>query len=425
MSDLVPGDRLGPYEVLSVVGRGGMGIVYKGYDRTLDRHVALKVLHAHFLAEPSFADRFRREAQIWGRLDHAAIVPVYFADIQEERPFLAMKFVPGGSVLDVLKKGRLPLPQAAAILLDAAAALDHAHALGIVHRDVKPANVLLGEGGRAYLSDFGIARVVATTPGTAQTTGVVGTPGYMAPEQARSHEPDTRVDIYSLGCMAYEMLTGEPPFRGTTPVEVMMRHIHDTPTPPRAFVPALPPKVEEAILRAMAKEPQERWPSAGTFIQALLGAVDAEAVRTISLHRHPSLPTPPVPVTRPAAPGAASPIGRLLTAAALGLLLGGGLFLWIRTLLPGPPLRSSETDRASLDALVAGVRRAMDEGAYPDALRMADLAARLAAPGDVESRRLRERIRRAWEAEQNLGLWAPPPSPAPTSPSVDDRAPTR
>lgn len=423
---LAAGARLGPYEILDYVGRGGMGAVYKGYDPALKRYVALKVLPAEVLHDASFAERFRREAEIWARLDHPSIVPVYFAGIEEGLPFLAMKFVVGGALSDLLKQGLLPPERVTAILVDVASALDHAHSLGIVHRDVKPANVLLGEDGRAYLTDFGIARVVAgSRPGSHSGT-IVGTPGYMSPEQARSEQPDPRADIYSLGCMAYEMYTGSPPFKGQTPVDVMLRHITETPPPPRSIAPDLPSHVENAILKAMAKEPAHRWPTATLFGQALRGSVDADA--TVSLPGRPLLtPTPPPGATptdrRVALFLRGEDLHGLLLATLIGVTLGAGLFVVVqrhegglsRTLSAGP-------DAASLETLLTAAQRAMGEGSYPEALRIADLAVRL-APGHAPARLLRDRIRRAWDAEKSLGLWqdvrpspslspSPPPSPS-------------
>lgn len=420
---LAGGHRLGPYEILDYIGRGGMGAVYKAYDPVLTRYVALKVLPAEFLHDPSFADRFRREAQIWARLDHPSIVPVYFSAIEEGLPFLAMKFVSGGALADLLKGGPLDHERTAAILSEIASALDHAHGLGVVHRDVKPGNVLLGEDGRAYLSDFGIARVVAGTRPSTHTGGVTGTPGYMAPEQARSQQPDARVDIYSLGCMAYEMYTGVPPFKGDTPVDVMMRHITESPAPPRSLAPGLSPHIESAILKAIAKDPDHRWPTASLFVQALLGRVDSDG--TVSLPGRP-FQTPP-PIASPAPPSGAAllPWGEtprgLLVAVLVGVTLGAGVLVAVQRYAAAvaPTPLSALGSASSSDTLLAAVRRAMDEGAYPEAFQMVELALRI-HPGHEGAQILRERVKRAWEAERSLGLWqaaSPSPSPPLASPT--------
>jgi serine/threonine protein kinase len=414
---VAPGTRLGPYEVIEQLAQGGMGSIYRGFDKTLSRAVALKVLHPVFLHDAEFAERFRREAEIWGRLEHPRIIPVYFADIENEVPFLAMKLVAGGTLADLIGRGALPLERAAPILADVAAALDYAHSLGIVHRDVKPTNVLLGEDSRAYLSDFGIAWVVAADNPVSQSGGVFGTPGYMAPEQARSQQPDYRADIYSLGCMAYEMLTGAQPFRGVTPVDVLMRHITESPAPPRDLAPGMPLHVENAILKAMAKDPSQRWPTAAFFVQALLGQVDMEGVQTVSIPGHGTPPSPPS-----AAPAAPAPPERdflvprrtLVLATLLVITLGVFVYLNLERVPPSAGTSSpSPSLGRSADALVSGAQRALDQGAYAEALEMADLALRI-DPKDSATRLLRERIERAWDAERSLGLWeAPSPSPTP------------
>ena len=407
---LTAGDRLGPYEILEPVGRGGMGAVYKAYDPALNRMVAVKVLPTEFLHDSSFAERFQREIRIWASIDHPSVVPVYMAGIDNERPFLSMKFIAGGTLADRLAAGPLSFERAFAILADVAVALDHAHSLGVVHRDVKPANVLLGEEGRAYLSDFGIARIVSGERPATQPGGVAGTPRYMAPEQARSQTPDHRADIYSLGCMAYEMLTGIPPFSGETPLDVMMRHITETPTPPRAHAPELPAPAEAAILRAMAKDPAQRWPAATLFVQALTGDLDMDAAQTQSLPGYRA-PTPPsasraVSLRRP---GLAR--RRLFLALLGGLVLGAGLFAALQNYTASRgPTEAAPADPP--DALITAALRALGQGAYPEALQMAELTVKL-YPKHAPAVALRERVRRAWDAEKALGLW---PEVTPGSP---------
>jgi serine/threonine-protein kinase len=407
---LAAGERLGPYEILELLGRGGMGVVYKAFDPALNRTVALKVLPSEFLDDASFGDRFQREVRIWASLDHPSVVPVYMAGIEGGRPFFAMKYVAGGTLADRLKQRPPSVERAFALLADVAVALDYAHSRGIVHRDVKPANVLLEEDGRAYLSDFGIARIVsgeraatATQPG-----GVVGTPRYMAPEQARSLNSDHRADIYSLGCMAYEMLTGSAPFRGETPLEVMMRHITEPPTPPRALAPALPAATELAILRAIDKDPRQRWPTATLFVQALTGAIDPQGSQTVSL------PGYRLPVAessggtkRPATQGRTRLLAALVAGLALGICVLGGM-QWYAARAARAAAAPVPTPPA---ALAAAAAEALDKGAYREALDLVDLTLRL-YPEHAPSRELRERARKAWDAELKLGLW-PDPSPVP------------
>jgi serine/threonine protein kinase len=403
MTLLTPGSRLGPYEVGELLGRGGMSVVYKGYDATLDRPAALKVLPAEFLHDVSFVDRLKQEAQLWGRLDHPAIVPVYYSGVEGDHPFIAMKFVGGGPLSALIGQGPVPLERSLSILKAVAGALDYAHDAGIVHRDVKPANVLLGADGSAYLTDFGIARALAESRGATGGSGIVGTPGYMAPEQARSPRPDPRSDVYSLGCLAYEMLTGKAPFQGDTPMDVMLRHILEAPTPPRALVPALSHAIEKAVLTAMAKDPTKRWPRAGMFVQALDAAAASEGLDTISLSDLPRVPGLHQGVPSP---------GRLVAVAAVSAVIAfGGVAMARRMLIPPPPKPSALPGTFVKDMLAAS-NRAMDEGAYPEALRIAEAAASL-VPENPDVRRQRERVRSAWKAEQELRLWSPSPSPAP------------
>ena len=406
---LAVGNRLGPYEILEMLGRGGMGAVYKAFDPALNRTVALKVLPSEFLDDASFGERFQREVRIWASLDHPSVVPVYMAGIESGRPFFAMKYVAGGSLAERLKHDPPSLERAFALLADVAVALDYAHSRGIVHRDVKPANVLLEKDGRAYLSDFGIARILRDERNATQPDGVAGTPRYMAPEQVRSLSPDHRADIYSLGCMAYEMFTGEAPFPGETPLDVMLRHITETPKPPRALQPALPAPVELAILKAMDKDPQQRWPTAPLFVQALSGAIDPLASQTVSLPGY-RLPLPAPERSRAARPSRAR--RRVLTALVVGLAVGAclvGAAQWYAARLAS----ASGYGQALLPpvGLSAAAADALDRGAYREALELIDLTLRL-YPDHAPTRLLRERALRAWDAETKLGLWPDPGPPA-------------
>ncbi|MGE5126384.1 MAG: serine/threonine-protein kinase, partial [Betaproteobacteria bacterium] len=188
--DLEPGSPFGPYRIVEPLGRGGMAVVYRARDPALERDVALKILPPEFLHEPTFAERFRQEARVAARLEHPHVLPVHAFGIEQGRPWMAMRLVSGGSLADRLQRGPLPKAQTVAVLGEVASALDYAHARGVVHRDVKPANVLLDEGGRAYLADFGIARLLEGSSVATQTGLVVGTPSYMAPEQALGSNVD-------------------------------------------------------------------------------------------------------------------------------------------------------------------------------------------------------------------------------------------
>jgi serine/threonine-protein kinase len=300
---LVPGANAGPYRIVEPLGRGGMASVYKAYEPKLDRYVALKVLPREFLHDPNFAQRFRQEAQVIARLEHPNIIPIYAYDIEEPEgiPWMAMRLIPSGSLSDLLKRGRPTRERAVAILRGVADALDFAHRKSIVHRDVKPQNVLLDEAARVYLADFGIAKMLESSGGLTASGMITGTPQYMAPEQATGLKIGPAADVYALGIMAYEMLTGRVPFSADTPVAVLMKHVQDPlPLPPPNVVPQA---MLRALLKAAAKKPEERWATAGAFVDALAAGLGAATVPRIEA---PTVEAPTVEVPRtlpqPAAP---------------------------------------------------------------------------------------------------------------------------
>jgi serine/threonine protein kinase len=266
-----PGSNFGPYRVLEQLGRGGMAAVYRAYEPSLDRYVALKVLPAESLTDPEFTVRFRREAKVIAGLEHRHIVPIYAYGIENGVPWMAMRLVSGGTVAVELGEGPLSLARTVEILAEVAAALDFAHQHGVLHRDVKPQNILLDEQGHAYLADFGVARMMEGTSAVTRSGVVTGTPLYMSPEQARGEKVDHRTDIYALGIVAYEMVTGRVPFTADTPVAVLMKHIMEPiPLPPASEVPE---PVLRAILKSVAKDRADRWQDARRFVAALRNAV--------------------------------------------------------------------------------------------------------------------------------------------------------
>ncbi|MGH8897079.1 MAG: protein kinase domain-containing protein [Egibacteraceae bacterium] len=270
MRELV-GRRLGHYELRRVVGRGGMATVYEGYQPSLGRVVAVKVLDEP--GDPQFAARFVREARLIGQLEHRNIVAVYDFGEQDGVAYLVLQYVPGGRTLADLASRPLPVVQALGLIDGVLAGLGYAHARGLVHRDVKPSNVLLPEPGWPLLADFGIAKLLGG--GAAKLTtigGVLGTAAYMAPEQALGRQVDARADLYAAGVVCYELLTGRVPFEADTPAAVLMQHVAAPVPPPRQLNPQIPAGVEAALLRALAKDPADRYQNAEQMRTALEAA---------------------------------------------------------------------------------------------------------------------------------------------------------
>ncbi|MBI3244138.1 MAG: serine/threonine-protein kinase [Chloroflexi bacterium] len=279
--------RVGRYEIRAELGRGGMATVYRGFDPQVKREIAVKVLPREFLHDPGFRVRFEREAQTIATLEHPAIVPLY--DFGEDaiagQPYIIMRLMPGGSLADRLIKGPLPTTEAARIIAHLAPALDYAHRKGIVHRDLKPANILFDQNGAPYISDFGIAKL-SSGGGTQGMTGsgIVGTPGYMSPEQARGEkEIDGRSDIYALGIIVFEMLTGKLPYEAATPMGVIVKHITDPVPSILKARPDLPPACEQIISQAMAKNPDDRFATANDLAETLGWAARGEQLSAQTL----------------------------------------------------------------------------------------------------------------------------------------------
>lgn len=257
--------RFGRYEIESELGRGGMAVVYRARDVELHRTVALKVLPAQFMHDPSFLDRFRREAHTIAQLEHQAIVPLYDFGEHNDQPYLVMRYMSGGTLADRLKGGPLSLQETSTLLERICTALDKAHANGIVHRDLKPANILFDDEGAPYLSDFGIVRLVDQT----NTSTVIGTPQYMAPEQAHGYPVDTRTDIYQMGVILFNALSGRVPFDADTLPAILHKHAYEPVPSIHEFVADLPPSIDVVIGRAMAKEKDSRYQSTAALLAAL------------------------------------------------------------------------------------------------------------------------------------------------------------
>ena len=275
MDEIRSGDTLGGYTILDIIGQGGMATVFRAHQISMNRDVAIKVLPPQFLNDTTSVDRFKQEASIVAHLEHRAIVPVHDYGEHNGTPYIVMRLMDGGSVDDLLANGPVDLTRTLHVIDQIAPALDYAHREGVLHRDLKPSNILLDTNRDAYLTDFGIARILGShSPRPLTTNGVVGTPSYMSPEQAQGHDLDGRSDIYALGVVLFEMLTGKRPFEGETPYSVAVKHV--TAAPPSAcdLNPALPRSVEMVLFRVLEKKRELRPATAEELAHALHRAVE-------------------------------------------------------------------------------------------------------------------------------------------------------
>jgi serine/threonine protein kinase/Tfp pilus assembly protein PilF len=285
MADLT-GATLGKYQILERLGRGGMADVYRAYQPGMDRYVAIKVMHAHLSEDPGFLTRFKREAQAVGALRHPHIVQVIDFDSHDNEYYMVMEYVEGESLkMALTMRGALPVPEALAMMGKITDAVAYAHGMGMIHRDLKPANILLTKNSEPILTDFGIAKILSATNLT--TTGMaIGTPTYMSPEAGRGEKVDERSDIYSLGVMFYEMVTGTLPYDADTPWAVILKHINEPLPLPSAIMPGLPTSVERILLKSLAKSPAERYQSAAE-LRAALQEAQATAATKIAASASP------------------------------------------------------------------------------------------------------------------------------------------
>lgn len=356
MTDDLLGKKIGGYEILELIGRGGMATVYRAHQVSMNRIVALKVLPRQYLNDDTYLQRFHREVKIIAQLEHRNIVPVHDYGEENGQPYIVMRYMSGGSVDDLLAGGAMNLAQVCDIVEQIAPALDYAHSKNVLHRDLKPSNVLMDDNGGAYLTDFGIARILGEVGAGITTQGVVGTPSYMSPEQAQGQPLDNRSDVYSLGVMLFEMATGRRPFESDTPYSIAVMHVTQAPPMPRSINPAIPVLVENVILKAMSKNRDSRFTDASALAAALAQALEPPATNLYDTQpgiarpeaRAPVEPAPqPVPYAPPP-PSSGAPAHpqrggtssnfsavqrrvrpkrrpNLLLSAALGGLLGCGL----------------------------------------------------------------------------------------------------
>lgn len=337
MSELI-GKTVGQYQIVEQIGAGGMATIFKAYQPSIDRYVAIKILPRQLAEDENFVKRFAHEAKAIAALEHPHILPVHDFGTEGKLNYMVMRYVKGGTLSNLMGK-TLPYEKVVQIVGNVARALDYAHERGVVHRDIKPSNILIDEHGEVLLTDFGIAKMVESSKATQLTAAgsILGTPAYMSPEQAQGKEIDGRSDIYSLGVVLYELLTGSPPYEAETPFAIVLKHINDPLPPPRNVNPNIPEALERVVLKAMSKDPRQRFATAAQMEQALQNALkEMEGVMVIP---RPStspgepdtmkdVPQPPTP--RPAA--GKSSTGPLLIGGAVALILlcvlgGAGLIV--------------------------------------------------------------------------------------------------
>lgn len=310
------GAQVGAYQITEKIGSGGMATVFKARQPRLERDVAIKVMHQNISQDTNFLARFEREARIVASLDHPNIVPIYDYDEHQGQPYLVMKYVKGYTLKDILRAEPIETGDILRVLTAVGSALDFAHKRGVLHRDIKPSNIIIDERGDAYLMDFGLARIAQSGESTMSADVMLGTPHYISPEQAQGNKDlDARTDVYSLGIVLYEMLTGRVPFVGDTSYAIIHAQITETPLPPRKINPTITPAVEAVVLRALAKSRDDRYSSPIELVNAFRDALasgdappqfkntnDNSGRATppnVKARNSSTLPPPPIPPTPP------------------------------------------------------------------------------------------------------------------------------
>lgn len=332
MEDLT-GRQFGHYQIVAPLGEGGMAAVYKAYQPSMERYVAIKVLPRHMATSEEFLNRFRREAKLLAQLQHPNILAVFDYGESDGYPYIVMPFVPSGTLADLLKGRPLPLHKARRIMTQIGDALAYAHARGMIHRDIKPSNILMDESGNCLLTDFGLARMVESSSKLTSSGTVLGTPAYMSPEQGAGSEIDHRSDIYSLGIILYEMVTGRVPYNAETPIAIVFKHIQDPLPSARKLNPDLPETIELILFKALAKNPEDRYQSVEGFVQAIQSAVpDVLVGETISAQKTAPKKEPEKTKVAPAIRASETPAARtgvfkyVLIGFVLLAILAGGMW---------------------------------------------------------------------------------------------------
>ncbi len=383
----VVGEQVGAYRIVEQRGQGGMSTVYRAYHAALDRYVALKVLHPMFKGDREFLARFQREARIVARLEHPNIVAIYDFSEHEGTPYLVMRFVEGRTLKALLgEQHPLPLPRVLEILRPVCDALEYAHGQGVLHRDVKPSNILIEDDGKVFVTDFGLAKMVQSGDATISQDRVIGTPQYISPEQAKGETVDRHTDLYSLGVVLYEMVTGRVPYTADTPFAVVHDHIFSPLPLPSRVNPAVVPAVEQVILKALSKSPSDRYQGAQEFFRALAAAVESlGAAAAPPPAAAPLRATPAVPSTVTFAPEREAVSSAPATETV--------------------PAAAASSPAAAAGELLDAVKEAMAPGVAEVKRAMDTVRSEMAAGLSRAAQEIRERS-------------APPVSPAPPTPAV-------
>ncbi len=396
----------GRYQVRSRLARGGMATVYEALDLRLDRVIALKVMHRHLADDPDFVSRFQREARAAARLAHPHVVAVFDQGTADGLVYLAMEYLPGRTLRDVLRQfGPLAPEQALVLLEPVLEGLAAAHAAGFVHRDIKPENVLIADDGRVKVADFGLARAVASTNTSATQGMIIGTVAYLSPEQVERGEADGRSDVYAAGILLFEMVTGQVPHAGESPLSVAYQHVNaDVPTP-SSLRPGLPPDVDALVVAATRRDPQQRYGSAQDFladvrrVRGVLPAprpftdardtlvVDASTTARLAAGAPRPVPPPPaVPVPDTAEPAARRRRGPVLVVAAVvaavALAVLGGWYVALGRTMPTPDVVGLDLAAAQAAITQAGLVAVNGEQRYSEDVPVGQVAATDPAPGD-------------------------------------------
>ncbi|MBI4631859.1 MAG: protein kinase [Chloroflexi bacterium] len=292
MNNIAPGQQIGPYRIINQIGQGGMATVYKAYHAAMDRYIALKVLPSQLAQNKEFVKRFEQEARTIAKLEHAHILPVYDYGEQEGITYLVMRYLDAGTLKEKIQSGTLSLNAIDKYFSQLASALAYAHEMNVIHRDIKPSNAMVNSRGELFLTDFGIAKLLESTAQFTATGAITGTPAYMSPEQAQGDKLDARSDIYSLGIVLYEMVTGKVPFEAETPLAVILKQINAPLPPPTSLRADLDPEIEKVLLKALAKNREDRFATCDEFLHAWKSALTHTATAQV---------TPPSPAQKESA----------------------------------------------------------------------------------------------------------------------------